>query len=360
MGAAGSVGSAVVRAVAEYRPSALHLVDLSENNLTEVVRELRSGDHDPPDDFAALPLCIGSTEFAKYLSATPPHDYILVFSALKHVRSEKDPYSLMRMYKTNVLYLKGILDHARTHGARRVFSVSSDKAVRPFNLMGATKTFMEKLLYACSAEVPFATARFANVAFSDGSLPHGFHNRLLKRQPIAGPSDVKRYFISEREAAELCLLACFAGGNREAVYPKLTDSLPLVSFADMARSFLEMEGLRALECASEVEAKEAARRLGPGSRDWPCYFAPSETTGEKPAEEFYYPDDVRDETRFEAVGVVTDSSAWHTGDVWGAMSTLAAIEQTGTWEKEGIANAIRLAVPELIHQERFRSLDQRM
>ena len=383
IGAAGSIGCAFVKQLIPYRPGALHLVDISENNLVEVVRDLRSA---PPalalpDDFRTFPVAMGSEEFERMLGDRGDYDYVVNFSALKHVRSEKDPFSLMRMYNTNVLYVKRLLEALAGTGVRKHFSVSSDKAANPANVMGATKIFMERILLAYSERVAFSTARFANVAFSDGSLLHGFLQRLAKRQPFAAPYDVKRYFISHEEAGQLCLLACFLGENRDIYFPKLDEGSDLLTFSEIAVLVLEACGLEPDLCASEDEAKEKAelirdrapiispmsfqspqnaknKDLTPGK--WPCYFFASDTTGEKPYEEFYTAADRVDLERYRNVGVISQPPWTDMARIERALAAFEAIRRGAAWRKEDMVEAIRIIVPELAHEETGRNLDQKM
>jgi nucleoside-diphosphate-sugar epimerase len=395
IGAAGSIGCAFVKQLIPYRPGALHLVDISENNLVEVVRDLRSAPPalPLPEDFRTFPVALGSEEFERLLAAQRDYDYVVNFSALKHVRSEKDPFSLMRMYNTNVLYVKRLLKALAGTGVRKHFSVSSDKAANPANVMGATKIFMERILLAYSDRVAFSTARFANVAFSDGSLLHGFLQRLAKRQPFAAPYDVKRYFISHEEAGQLCLLSCFLGENRDIYFPKLDEGADLLTFSEIAVLVLEAYGLEPDLCASEDEAKEKAelirdrapiiipgvsasaplvedatkalnREIGALSLikkiKWPCYFFASDTTGEKPYEEFYTAADRVDLERYRNVGVISQPPWTDRARIERALAAFEAIRRGAQWRKEDMVEAIRIIVPELSHEETGRNLDQKM
>jgi len=361
IGAAGSVGSAFVRQVVSYEPRVLHLIDCSENNLVELVRDLRSTPVPLPDDFVAAPVALGSLEMEHFLDAQKPYNYILNFSALKHVRSEKDPYSLMRMYNTNVFHVKELLQRLiRLKQLTKFFSVSSDKAVNPHNIMGATKIFMERVHILFSDSIPFSTARFANVAFSDGSLLHGFRLRFEKKQPISAPVDTLRYFITHEEAGQLCLLSCFLGENRDVFFPHLDPSAHLVSFSDIATQFLQTRGYEPDVHASEEEAKECAEHLDPSSRIWPCYFFNSDTTGEKPYEEFYTNHDNVSFERFNAIGIINRPGSTDSNSVLQAIERFEHIKRKKIWNKEDMVAAIKIAVPELHHVEKSRNLDQRM
>jgi FlaA1/EpsC-like NDP-sugar epimerase len=362
IGAAGSIGAAFVHSVVRYRPQALHLIDPSENNLVEVVRDIRSSGVRPPADFRTLAIGLGTEEWWAFLRSGFTYDYVVNFSALKHVRSERDPFTLMRMYKTNVLYLHELLKFLHGRGIERFFSVSSDKAVHPANLMGATKQFMERIMLLHSDAVSSSTARFANVAFSDGSLLFGFEKRLLKRQPITAPTDVRRYFISHQEAGQLCLLGCFLGGNRDVYIPILNASEDLLSFSDIARLFLEDRGYEPLICESEEQARRVATDCREGDRKWPCFFAPSDTSGEKPFEEFTAPDELVDNGLYKRTGVIHQSGLGPAAaeNLQIAMQKLAAIRNSEIWEKAPMVAAIGTAIPELCHHEEERNLDEKM
>ncbi len=356
VGAAGSIGAAFVRQVVRFRPAALHLVDANENALVELVRDLRSSPMAMPGDFLTASVDYGRPEFARFAIDHAPYDAFVNFAAMKHVRAERDVYSLLRMIDVNVESLKRCLDLAPRLGFSRVFSVSTDKSVRPANLMGATKNLMEKLLFQDGLAATATSARFANVAFSAGSLLEGFESRFAKGQPLSAPTDVRRYFISEREAGELCLLACFLGETRQVLFPKLQPARHLLSLADIAVQFLAHHGYEPRFCASEREAIDAG---GPSGRQWPCYFAPSDTTGEKPVEEFHRTTDVIDEDRFRAAGVARETPP-DPGVIETFLAEIARIRAGSGWTKAAVTVAIRAAVPELVHKELGRNLDQKM
>ena len=355
VGAAGSIGSAFTKAVVPYRPVAIHLIDINENGLVEVVRDLRSSSPPLPADFRTVTADFAGDEFSRFAAQSGPYDVLANFSALKHVRAERDVYSLMRMIEVNVAALDRCLANARSFGFARVFSVSTDKSVRPANLMGATKNLMEKVLFSRPGAFAATSARFANVAFSAGSLLEGFENRLAKGQPLAASSDVRRYFISHEEAAQLCLLACFLGEDRQVFFPKLSANEHLIGFPDIAAALLAERGLKPFLCASEDEARRAAPPLG----YWPCHFAPSDTSGEKAEEEFYRRDDILWLDSFGAAGIVREESTPRP-TIESFLAAIAAVRAGPAWRKEDAVAAIRAAAPELEHIERARNLDQRM
>jgi FlaA1/EpsC-like NDP-sugar epimerase len=360
IGAAGSIGSAFVRELTAFRLGALHLIDISENSLAEVVRNLRSSGTGLPGDFCTYAIDFTGPEMDALLGVES-YDFVFNFSALKHVRSERDPFTLMRLLEVNILGNAHLLD-VLAAGAKpeQVFSVSSDKAVRPANLMGASKAFMERLFLLRADEVPFGSARFANVAFSDGSLLCSFLRRLESRQPISAPSDVRRYFISHEEAGQLCLLGAFTGNNREIYFPKFRPESDMMTFAEIARLLLRCHGLEPLECQSEQEALERAAELTAESRLWPCYFTGSDTTGEKEFEEFFHPDEETDLDRFPHLGVVTGPLCGEPDKIGASIETIKALRRQRRWTKSELVDAVQSAVSELEHVELGRDLDQKM
>lgn len=356
VGAAGSIGAAFVRQLVAYRPAGLHLVDINENSLVEVVRDLRSApDVTLPQDFRTVSVDFGSAAFERFAADAGGHDVFVNFSAMKHVRSERDVYSLMRMVEVNVEALYRYLASPAAAGLERAFSVSTDKSVRPVNLMGATKNLMEQVLFAHGDRLVASSARFANVAFSAGSLLEGFERRLEKGQPIAAPNDVRRYFISHEEAGQLCLLGCFLCDTRQVVFPDFNPDDDLMDFASLARLFLVHHGLNPVECASEAEA----RRIRPTATTWPCWFSASNTTGEKAFEEFFRTSDVLDTERFAAVGRVTEAAP-DPDRVGRFLAGLESLRRSPTWTKAALTDLVRAAVPELDHTELDRNLDQKM
>lgn len=285
IGGAGSIGQAVVKEIFRRNPRVLHVVDISENNMVELVRDLRSSLGYIDGDFRTFAIDCGAREFAALMAAGDGYDYVLNLSALKHVRSEKDPFTLMRMIEVNVFNTVATLAQARERGASKYFCVSTDKAANPVNMMGASKRIMEMFLMRESRTLPVSTARFANVAFSDGSLLHGFNQRLAKRQPIAAPNDVRRYFITPKESGELCLMSCLLGENRDIFFPKLSEALHLTRFSDIAVRYLEARGFEPYECDSEDEARDRAEELIADGK-WPVYFFKSDTTGRRISRNF--------------------------------------------------------------------------
>src|SRR6056297_1968551 len=308
IGGAGSIGQAVCREIFRRNPRALHVVDISENNMVELVRDIRSTLGYIDGDFRTFAIDCGSRGFGALMNAGSGYDYVLNLSALKHVRSEKDPFTLMRLIEVNVLNTIATVAQARERGARKYFAVSTDKAANPVNMMGASKRIMEMFLMRESEEIPVSTARFANVAFSDGSLLHGFNQRFAKKQPISAPRDVRRYFVTAEESGQLCLMSCLLGENRNIFFPKLSEHLHLTTFSEIAIRYLAARGFDAFECDSEEEARSRAEELIQSGR-WPCYFFNSDTTGEKDFEEFFTESETVHLDRFESIGVIENPTA---------------------------------------------------
>lgn len=359
IGGAGSIGQAVTREIFKRSPRALHVVDISENNMVELVRDIRSTLGYIEGDFRTFAIDCGSREFDALMRAGHGYDYVLNLSALKHVRSEKDPFTLMRLIEVNVLNTISTVAAARQGGARKYFCVSTDKAANPVNMMGASKRIMEMFLMRESRELPISTARFANVAFSDGSLLHGFNQRFAKRQPISAPNDVRRYFVTPQESGELCLSSCLLGDNRDIFFPKLSEALDLTRFSDIAIRFLENLGYTPYECASEDEARERADELIAGRR-WPVYFFPSDTTGEKDFEEFFTDAEVLDMDRFESIGVIKNEPVFDEARLDHFLQAIDRIRGQPVWDKPELVELFNYMIPDFAHKETGKYLDGRM
>jgi FlaA1/EpsC-like NDP-sugar epimerase len=359
IGGAGSIGQAVTREIFKRNPKVLHVVDISENNVVELVRDIRSTLGYIEGDFSTFAIDCNSREFEALMHASGDYDYVLNLSALKHVRSEKDPFSLMRMIDVNVFNTVRTIELAREHGARKYFCVSTDKAANPANMMGASKRIMEMFLMRASLDLPVSTARFANVAFSDGSLLHGFNQRFSKRQPISAPNDVLRYFVTPQESGELCLLSCLLGDSREIFFPKLSEQLHLTTFSDIAVRYLHELGFEPYQCASEDEARDRATELI-GRGKWPCYFFKSDTTGEKDFEEFFTDQEILDMTRFQNVGVIRNPPRFDAAMLRYFTDTIAAIKTKPTWDKGELVQLFNEMLPDFAHKETGKYLDGRM
>lgn len=362
IGGAGTIGSSFIRALLPFRPARLVVVDTSENGLTELTRDLRSdaGSH-VPDEYTTYPVDFGSDTFERLFRAAGPFDLVAHFAAHKHVRSEKDRFSIEAMTRNNVLSTVRLLDLLAEAPPERFFCVSTDKAANPANVMGATKKLMEDavLAYAGAGALRATTARFANVAFSNGSLPAGFLERLAKRQPLSAPSDVRRYFVSPEESGQLCLAACVLGEPGDILFPRLAEP-EMLTFSGLADALLAELGLRAERYATEDEARAAAAAMAPGDRTWPVHYFASDTSGEKPAEEFHTADERLDLDRFAAIGVVRGRTALSVDDIRATCAGLAALFERQDLDKAEIVAVLARLVPTFDHVETGRGLDQRM
>ena len=359
IGGAGSIGQAVTGEIFKRDPRALHVVDISENNMVELVRGLRSTLGYGSGDFKTFALDCGSVEFEALIAKEGPYDYIFNLSALKHVRSEKDPYTLMRMIMVNIFNTIKTLRLAKESGAKNYFCVSTDKAANPVNMMGASKRIMEMFLMRESLTQNISMARFANVAFSDGSLLHGFNQRFAKKQPFSAPNDVRRYFVTPQESGELCLLSGLLGDNRDIFFPKLSKKLHLITFSEIAVRYLRAHGYEPYECESEDEARDRAVELI-ANKQWPCYFFNSDTTGEKDFEEFFTDNEDLEMERFETVGVIKNQPDFDEAKLDDFMSGIEALREKGTWSKGDIVKLYFALLPEFAHKETGKYLDQRM
>jgi FlaA1/EpsC-like NDP-sugar epimerase len=359
IGGAGSIGQAVTREIFKRNPKVLHVVDISENNMVELVRDIRSTLGYESGDFRTFALDCGGREFAALTAAEGPYDYVFNLSALKHVRSEKDPYTLMRMVQVNIFNTLRTLMMAREGGAKKYFCVSTDKAANPVNMMGASKRIMEMFLMRESLDQPISMARFANVAFSDGSLLHGFNQRLAKRQPISAPNDVRRYFVTPQESGELCLLSGLLGENRDIFFPKLSQNLHLITFSEIAKRYLEFLGYQAYECDSEDEARARAAELIAKKR-WPCYFFKSDTTGEKDFEEFFTDQEDLDMNRFDSVGVIRNAACFDQLQLDAFADGIEKLFNKSSWTKDDLKRLFVHMIPDFSHKEFGKYLDQKM
>ena len=359
IGGSGSIGHAVTREIFKRDPKVLHVVDISENNMVELVRDLRSTVGYVSGDFKTFAVDCGSVEFEALIKNEGPYDYVFNLSALKHVRSEKDPYTLMRMIMVNVFNTIKTARLAKEMGAKKYFCVSTDKAANPVNMMGASKRIMEMFLMKESLTQEISMARFANVAFSDGSLLHGFNQRFAKKQPFSAPNDVRRYFVTPQESGELCLLSGLLGNNRDIFFPKLSEKLHLITFSEIAVRYLKERGYEPYECRSEDEARDRADELI-ANKKWPCYFFKSDTTGEKDFEEFFTDNEDCDMDRFEAIGVIRNYPDFDESKLDDFMNGIEVLRNEETWSKDDIVKLYFGLLPEFAHKETGKYLDQRM
>ncbi|OCH65301.1 UDP-N-acetylglucosamine 4,6-dehydratase [Vibrio splendidus] len=359
LGGAGSIGQAVTKEIFKRNPKKLHVVDISENNMVELVRDIRSSFGYIDGDFQTFALDIGSLEYDAFIKADGKFDYVLNLSALKHVRSEKDPYTLMRMIDVNVFNTDKTIQQSIDAGAKKYFCVSTDKAANPVNMMGASKRIMEMFLMRKSEQMAISTARFANVAFSDGSLLHGFNQRIQKRQPIVAPNDIKRYFVTPQESGELCLMSCIFGENRDIFFPKLSEALHLISFADIAVKYLEQLGYEPHLCETEEEARQLAHTL-PEQGKWPCLFTASDTTGEKDFEEFFTDKEELDMSRFANLGIIKNDPLYDQKLLTLFEDSILAMKGEKAWTKDQIVKLFFTMIPDFGHKETGKYLDSKM
>lgn len=359
IGGAGTIGQAVTREIFKRNPLALHVVDISENNMVELVRDIRSTIGYGEGDFRTFSIDCGGKEFEALIFAEEPYDYVFNLSALKHVRSESDPYTLMRLIMVNIFNTIKTLRLTKERGAKKYFCVSTDKAANPVNMMGASKRIMEMFLMRESLTHNISMARFANVAFSDGSLLHGFNQRFAKRQPFSAPNDVRRYFVTAKESGELCLLSGLLGENRDIFFPKLSEKINLIDFPAIVGRFLGEYGYEPYECESEDEARDRAEELI-NKKKWPCYFFVSDTTGEKDFEEFFTDKESLDLDRFKTVGVIQNEPKFDEQKLNKFMSGVEVLRENLIWEKGDIIKLYFSLIPEFAHKETGKYLDQRM
>lgn len=359
IGGAGSIGQAVTREIFKRNPLALHVVDISENNMVELVRDIRSTLGYIDGDFRTFAIDCGSNEYRALMNASKGYDYVLNLSALKHVRSEKDPFTLMRLIDVNILNTIKTVHMAKAQGAKKYFCVSTDKAANPVNMMGASKRIMEMFLMRESESMEISTARFANVAFSDGSLLHGFNQRFAKRQPISAPNDVRRYFVTAQESGELCLMSCLLGDNRDIFFPKLSEQLHLTSFSDIAERYIKNLGYEPYHCSTEQEARDRSAELITSKR-WPCYFFKSDTSGEKDFEEFFTSNEILDMDRFKNLGVIKNEADFDTNLLDNFIEVISELRNQQVWGKAPIADLFNQMIPDFDHKETGKYLDGRM
>lgn len=359
IGGAGSIGQAVVKEVFKRNPKKLHVVDISENNLVELIRDLRSSFGYIDGDFKTFALDIGSNEYDAFIESDGKYDYVLNLSALKHVRSEKDPFTLMRMIDVNIFNTEKTLRQSIEKGVKKYFCVSTDKAANPVNMMGASKRIMEMFIMRKSKDIKISTARFANVAFSDGSLLHSFDQRVKKLQPIVAPNDIKRYFLTPKESGELCLMSCVFGENRDIFFPKLNENLHLISFADIAVKYLKELGYEPYSCKDENEARSLVKTL-PSKGKWPCLFTVSDTTGEKDYEEFFTKNETLEMNRFNSLGIIKNEAIYNEERLKMFSSTIQSMKTQKRWNKEEIVRLFFKMIPDFGHKETGKYLDSKM
>lgn len=360
IGGAGSIGSSFIKAILRFEPKSVIVVDLNENGLAELVRDIRSTDGlFCPDEFRCYTLNFADPIFERILREEKGFDIVANFSAHKHVRSEKDKYSVQALIENNDIKAKKLMDLLVEYPPKHFFCVSTDKAANPVNIMGASKRIMEDLVMAYNKCFKVTTARFANVAFSNGSLPDGWLHRLQKKQPLAAPNDVKRYFVSPEESGQICMLACILGKQGEIFFPKLGEE-QMLTFSSICDSFVKSEGFNKIECKSDAEAKEYAAKMSYESDTYPVVYFKSDTTGEKAFEEFYIPGEKVNLNRFCSLGVVEETNNRSMDEVNMFFEELESIFETPSFTKEDVVLAIKRFIPNFEHEEKGKNLDQKM
>lgn len=360
IGGAGSIGSSFIKALLPYHPSKLVVVDLNENGLTELTRDLRSTNGMYiPHDYRTYALNFADPIFRKIFMEEKGFDIITNFSAHKHVRSERDRYSVEALIENNDIKAKDLMDMLRVYPPKHFFCVSTDKAANPVNIMGASKRIMEEIVMAYSPYYKVTTARFANVAFSNGSLLDGWLHRLTKKQPLAAPSDVRRYFVSLEESGQICLLACILGKSGETFFPKLKDS-QMKTFSSICDSFITEHSLMKKEFDNDGAAREYASLMAFDSLEYPVVYSKSDTTGEKAFEEFYVSGERIDNSRFHNLGVIVPSVPRSIEDIEVFVSELKTLFGNSSFTKSDVVDVIKRFLPNFYHEEKNKNLDQKM
>ena len=360
IGGAGSIGSSFIKAILRFEPKSVVVIDLNENGLAELVRDVRSTEGlYVPDEFRCYTLNFADPIFERIFREEKGFDIVANFSAHKHVRSEKDRYSVQALIENNDIKAKKLMDLLTVFPPRHFFCVSTDKAANPVNIMGASKRIMEDLVMAYNKYFKVTTARFANVAFSNGSLPDGWIHRLQKKQPLAAPSDVKRYFVSPEESGQICMLACILGKPGEVFFPKLGEN-QMLTFSSICDDFVKAEGFSKKECGSDAEAKHYASEMDYDSDIYPVVYFGSDTTGEKAYEEFYVPGEKIDMQRFQSLGVVEQTTRHNMDEVNEFFNNLQSLFQKDDFTKAQVVEAIKIFIPNFEHEEKGKNLDQKM
>lgn len=367
IGGAGTIGSSFIKAVLRFEPRSVVVIDLNENGLAELVRDVRStyGLY-VPNEFRCYTLNFADPIFERIFREEKGFDIVANFSAHKHVRSEKDRYSVQALIENNDIKVKKLMDLLTVYPPKHFFCVSTDKAANPVNIMGASKRIMEDLVMAYNKYFKVTTARFANVAFSNGSLPDGWIHRLQKKQPLAAPSDVKRYFVSPEESGQICMLACILGNGGEVFFPKLGED-QMQTFSSICDDFIKANGFEKDACSTDAEAKQKAYALDLTSSilplpslKYPTVYFTSDTTGEKAFEEFYVSGEKTDMQRFKALGVVCQTARHEMAEVNGFFEKLEGIFAKDDFTKAQVVEAIKEFIPNFEHEEKGKNLDQKM
>jgi FlaA1/EpsC-like NDP-sugar epimerase len=359
IGGAGTIGSSFIKAALKFMPGKLVVIDINENGLTELVRDLRSIDGQYiPEEFFTYPLSFDSQAFRKLFVAHGPFDIVANFAAHKHVRSEKDIFSIEALLENNLVKAKGLLDLLVQFPPKHFFCVSTDKAANPVNIMGASKKLMEELILSYGEKFKVSTARFANVAFSNGSLLEGFMKRIEKNQPLSCPSDVTRFFVSPQESGEICLLACIMGNSREIFFPKLDMENDLINFADIFPPLLKELGFEPVVLDSDQKARASTHMINEGK--YPVFVFKTDTSGEKLFEEFYTDDESFDLGRFNALGVISKEPTYTTKTFGEIFKELYMLLDKEKLQKHEIVAWLKKYIPEFEHIETGMGLDKKM
>ena len=360
IGGAGSIGSSYIKAVLRFKPAKLVVIDLNENGLAELTRDLRSTDGlVVPPEYRAYTLNFADPIFARIFREEKGFDIVANFSAHKHVRSEKDKYSVQALIENNDIKAKKLMDLLAEYPPKHFFCVSTDKAANPVNIMGASKRIMEDLVMAYTTKFKVTTARFANVAFSNGSLPDGWMHRVQKKQPLAAPNDVKRYFVSPEESGQICMLACILGNNGEIFFPKLGEE-QMLTFSAICDEFVKSEGYTKREFTTDDEAKKFAAEMPYESKTYPVVYFKSDTTGEKAYEEFYVPGEKLNMQRFNSLGVIEEVKKRPLAEIQNFFDEIEAIFARENFSKAEVVEAIKRFIPNFEHEEKGKNLDQKM
>jgi len=359
IGGAGTIGSSFIKALLKFKPAKLIVVDTNENGLTELTRDLRSEQGQYiPHTFLTYPMNFGDPVFEKMFLKYAPFDIVANFAAHKHVRSEKDQFSIEAMITNNVFKANAFLDLLLKHKPKHFFCVSTDKAANPVNVMGASKKLMEELILSYTDQIKITTARFANVAFSNGSLLAGYVDRIFKKQPISCPEDVKRFFVSPEESGQICLLACILGTRGDIFFPKL-ESHTMINFKDITLSFFKTMGVKVIQCNSDEEARQGMETCLK-DKTYPVYFFKSDTSGEKLYEEFYTKEDTLELDKFMSLGVIENTSKPSKKNILECIASLKTLMDTPNYSKASIIAVMKEFIPDFDHIETGKNLDQKM
>ena len=356
VGGAGTIGSSYIKQILKYKPSKITVVDINENGLTELTRDLRSSNSlDYKPEYITYPVNLLSDTFDKIFNSDT-WDIVSNFSAHKHVRSEKDKISVEALIKNNVFGAIKLLSLCEENHPKYFFSVSTDKAANPVNIMGASKSLMEKLILSKKNNFRVSTARFANVAFSNGSLLDGFIYRLNKKQPLSCPSDIKRFFVTPVQSGQICLLATFLGDTGNIFFPKLDFHKDQIYFKDIALDYLKEEGFEPAFMNSEKEAKEYD--IDSNSGKYPIYFFKTDTSGEKTYEEFYTEEEDYNIKKYDSLGFINTPKIQISFEE--VKASFDIVFSNSSSEKLDIIKVIKNYVPNFTHIETGKHLDQKM